>query len=84
MDNFQINIRRFDETVNMARFYAMSIETSLFGGFALVRRWGRIGTMGQERIHLFSDERDALALFLRILRGKRAKGYRPCRIQKWH
>ncbi|MDQ0322630.1 putative DNA-binding WGR domain protein [Pararhizobium capsulatum DSM 1112] len=65
----------------MARFYAMSIEASLFGGVALVRRWGRIGTLGQERIHLFTDEKDALVLFLRILRRKRSRGYRPCRGQ---
>ena len=78
MGNFQINIRRFDAKANMARFYAMSIEASLFGGAALVRRWGRIGTLGKERIHLFRDEKDAIVLFLRILRRKRAKGYRPC------
>ncbi len=76
MGGFQVNIRRIDKAANMARFYAMSIEVSLFG-VALVRRWGRIGTLGRERIHLFADEKDALALFLRILRRKRAKGYHP-------
>ncbi|MGB3389974.1 MAG: WGR domain-containing protein [Pseudaminobacter sp.] len=29
---------------NMARFYELSVEPTLFGEVALVRRWGRIGT----------------------------------------
>ncbi|WP_026031296.1 WGR domain-containing protein, partial [Sinorhizobium meliloti] len=50
---FRLYAQRIDTTKNMARFYAMSIEPDLFGGSALVRRWGRIGTRGQERIDLF-------------------------------
>lgn len=49
---FRLYAQRSDTTKNMARFYAMSIEPDLFGGSALVRRWGRIGTRGQERIDL--------------------------------
>lgn len=74
---FRLYVQRIDTTRNMARFYAMSIEPDLFGGSALVRRWGRIGTSGQERIHLFNDERQAIGQFLILARQKRARGYRP-------
>lgn len=54
-----------------------SVEPDLFGGAALVRRWGRIGTRGQERIHLYDDDRQAISRFLVLARKKRARGYRP-------
>lgn len=36
-------LRRIDRARNMARFYALGVEPTLFGEFALVREWGRIG-----------------------------------------
>ncbi|MBD2751155.1 WGR domain-containing protein [Microvirga sp. BT688] len=35
---------RCDLDANVARFYVLSIEVSLFGDAALIREWGRIGT----------------------------------------
>jgi predicted DNA-binding WGR domain protein len=61
----------------MARFYALSIDTTLFGQTRLVRRWGRIGTDGRIVQHSFDDEGEAVSLFLKLLRGKRLRGYRP-------
>lgn len=60
----------------MARFYRLTIEPTLFGDVSLVRTWGRIGTRGQEKVHFFENEKQALTLFLDILRQKRQKGYR--------
>lgn len=60
---FHLYVQRVEATRNMARFYALSIEPDLFGGSALVRRWGRIGTRGQERFHLFKDDRQAIDRF---------------------
>ena len=40
---------RCDSDGNMARFYVRSVEASLFGDAALIRKWGRIGTAGQRR-----------------------------------
>jgi WGR domain len=37
-------LNRVDAARNMARFYAMSIEPTLFGGRSLVRNSGRTGT----------------------------------------
>jgi len=44
---------------------------------SLVRAWGRIGTRGQQMVHLFDNEKQAINLFLDVLREKRKRGYRP-------
>lgn len=62
---------------NMARYYRLAIEPTLFGDLALVRNWGRIGTRGQERVDLFNTGKQPLSHFLAIQRDKRRKGYRP-------
>ncbi|UWU26013.1 WGR domain-containing protein (plasmid) [Rhizobium sp. CB3060] len=74
---YQLYVERTDATKNMARFYAMSIEPNLFGQACLVRRWGRIGANGQERVHHFTREEEAVKLFLELLRKRRSHGYRP-------
>lgn len=74
---FRLYVQRIDTTKNMARFYAMSIEPDIFGGSALVRRWGRIGTRGQERIDSFTDDLQAISHFAFLARQKRARGYMP-------
>lgn len=74
---YHIYIERTDIARNMARFYTLSIEPDLFGGAALVRRWGRIGTFGQRRIELHGSEDDAVRQFLALLCAKRRRGYRP-------
>lgn len=75
--NYRLYIERRDAGRNMARFYALSIEETLFGQTCLVRRWGRIGTMGRTVQHSFDDEGKAVELFLELLRAKRMRGYRP-------
>lgn len=73
---FQLYVERTDPRRNMARFYALSIEPSLFG-VSLVRRWGRIGTCGRARIETMESEGAALDRFLALLATKRKRGYRP-------
>jgi predicted DNA-binding WGR domain protein len=43
---YRLYFERTDATKNMARFYALSIEPTLFGTPCLTRRWGRIGSKG--------------------------------------
>ncbi|QPB24414.1 WGR domain-containing protein [Rhizobium sp. 007] len=74
---YQLYVERTDATKNMARYYAMSIEPTLFGEACLIRRWGRIGAGGQSLAHHFTHEEEAVALFLDVLRQKRSRGYRP-------
>jgi predicted DNA-binding WGR domain protein len=44
----QIVLQRCDCTRNVARFYVLAIEPSLFGDAALVRAWGRRGSLGRQ------------------------------------
>ena len=79
---YHLYIERVDPERNMARFYLLTIEPTLFGTPRLVRRWGRIGTAGQAKVHHFEHEEDAVCLFLDLLRIRRSRGYRPKPIQK--
>ena len=74
---YQLYVERTEPSKNMARYYAMSIEPTLFGTACLTRRWGRIGMMGQAKVHHFEREEEAVRLFLDLLRVRRARGYRP-------
>ncbi|KQY21566.1 WGR domain-containing protein [Rhizobium sp. Root482] len=74
---FQLYCQRVDATKNMARYYALSVQPTLFGETEVVRRWGRIGKRGGEKSDVFKTEKDAAAHFLDLARRKRAKGYRP-------
>ena len=55
-----IELRRLDEARNMHRFYLLAIEPDLFGGFRLLRQWGRLGQRGG-RIKIAHYENCALA-----------------------
>ncbi|MBY2933718.1 WGR domain-containing protein [Rhizobium leguminosarum] len=70
---YRLYIERIDPSKNMARFYALSIEPNL------VRSWGRIGSRGQQKIHVFDSEAKAVDLLLTLLRRKRSRGYRVLR-----
>ena len=43
----QVVLQRRDCARNAARFYVLAIEPSLYGDAALVRTWGRIGSLGR-------------------------------------
>ncbi len=77
---YHLYVERIAPQKNMARFYALAVQPTLFGQVSLVRSWGRIGTRGQQIIHLFDNEHDAVALFLNVLREKRKRGYKPKRV----
>lgn len=68
-------LRRIDPARNMARFYRLSLEPSLFGDVALVREWGRIGGLGRTRVDLFRIPDEAHAAFTAIEASKRRRGY---------
>ncbi|MGZ2433871.1 putative DNA-binding WGR domain protein [Rhizobium pisi] len=74
---YQLYAERTDPAKNMARYYAMQIEQTMFGEACLTRRWGRIGKRGQEKQHVFEREEEAVRLFLDLVKQKRARGYRP-------
>jgi len=67
---------RIDPTQNMARFYLLAIEPTLFGGSSLTRCWGRMGTKGQTKIDLFDTAVEAMEASRRLLSSKLRRGYR--------
>lgn len=69
-------LERIDPSRNMARFYAMSVQPTLFGEVSLVRRWGRIGARGRDKIETFSHAHEIAGARGRIERQKRRRGYR--------
>lgn len=69
-------LHRRDPARNMARFYALAIEDTLFGDKALLRNWGRIGARGREVRDLYSTEALARQALESWIRRKRKRGYR--------
>lgn len=59
----------------MARFYCLSLESSLFGDAVLVREWGRIGTVGRRRLDLYADAVQAQEALRRLAASKFLRGY---------
>ena len=68
-------LERVDRAKNVARFYVLSIEPTLFEHLALVRRWGRIGTVGRTRIDLHPSPLVAQIELKKWLDRKRRRGY---------
>ena len=69
-------LERVDRTKNMARYYVLSVEPTLFGESSLVRRWGRIGGAGRTRIDLHASPPLAQIALNTWLERKRRRGYR--------
>lgn len=69
-------LRRVDASRNMARFYALGVERTLFGEFALVREWGRIGCLGRRRSVIYPTLADAEAALAKLRHIKERRGYR--------
>lgn len=68
-------LERRDPARNMARFYVLSIEPTLFGDVALVREWGRLGTQGRRRLDLFREHATASEALDTWLGRKVRRGY---------
>ena len=71
-----VELRRIDPSLNMRRFYRMSLQPDLFGGVDVVREWGRIGWRGQFLIERHSCEDEAVSSMLALETAKRRRGYR--------
>jgi predicted DNA-binding WGR domain protein len=70
-----VYLTKIDAARNMARFYALDLQPDLFGGWALVRRWGRIGQPGQVCSALYEKQEGATAALERELRRRKRRGY---------
>ncbi|WP_411969413.1 WGR domain-containing protein [Mesorhizobium sp. CO1-1-7] len=68
-------LRRIDSARNMARYYVMALQPTLFGDVSLVRQWGRIGTRGRQKVEFFDDCLQAAAALSRLAAQKSNRGY---------
>jgi predicted DNA-binding WGR domain protein len=75
--SLHIVLERVDPAQNIARYYVLSIGPTLFVKHTLIRRWGRIGCPGRERLQLFGGEDAPLAQVAleTWLTRKRNRGY---------
>jgi predicted DNA-binding WGR domain protein len=74
-----IQLTRSNQPSNMHRFYAMHLAPTLFGEWALVTEWGRIGSPGTVREKLFETCGLAEAALSKSLKTKTRRGYIPLR-----
>ena len=71
-----IELYRLDPACNMYRFYLFAIEPDLFGGFRLLRQWGRIGGRGgQSKIAHYANGALAAEALQSQAKRKRRRGY---------
>jgi predicted DNA-binding WGR domain protein len=69
-------LERRDDSRNMARYYVLSIEPTLFGERALIREWGRIGSPGRRLGNLYTTQASAAEALEAWLARKLGRGYR--------
>jgi predicted DNA-binding WGR domain protein len=70
-----VHLRRIDATRNLRRFYRLDVQSDLFGGVLLVKKWGRIGARGRIVAERYDDEVLAATAMQRQAERKRRRGY---------
>lgn len=71
-----IVLDRENPSQNMARYYVLSVEATLFGDVALVREWGRLGRQGCRRLDLYRDNAEVVEALETWLGRKMRRGYK--------
>ena len=71
-----IMLTRSDTERNMSRFYGLGVMPTLFGEWALVTEWGRIGSPGTVRQRTYPDATSATAALDQRVAAKARRGYR--------
>jgi predicted DNA-binding WGR domain protein len=71
-----VHLSRIDPARNMCRFYWIDVQPDLFGGFAVVKEWGRIGARGRMMDEWHMTEAEAHFALQRQAERKRRRGYR--------
>ena len=74
---FQCRVRfvSLDAAKNRARFYTITWQPALWGGGAIVRRWGRLGGQGRALTHFYPDRASVQASVERLIRRRLRRGY---------
>jgi predicted DNA-binding WGR domain protein len=70
-----IHLERREPARNRQRFYAITVTRTLFGSWAMVREWGRIGPPGTVREMGFETEGEACEAGEQLRGWKEKRGY---------
>ncbi len=71
----RLHLRRFDPDRNIARFYELSVQATLFGEWVLRREWGRVGYAGREVLTVYATETAAQYAMAKCLKARQRHGY---------
>jgi predicted DNA-binding WGR domain protein len=72
-----IELVKVSPAKRQTRFYRPEIWPDLFGGFSLVREYGRIGQPGRLQLDPFPEIDSARKAFARLVSRKQRRGYVP-------
>ncbi len=72
-----VHLIHVDPDVNMARFYGIELQPTLFGEVSVLRTWGRIGTNGKAMMVTYDDQAQAAKAFHSLEKQKCRRGYVP-------
>ena len=72
-----LRLEKRDPATSQARFYRLITMPTLFGGWSLVREWGRIGHPGQVNVEPYATEDEAAVAGAKLAASKRRRGYEP-------
>ncbi|WP_299775349.1 WGR domain-containing protein [uncultured Tateyamaria sp.] len=70
-----LDLVRVAPSENVARYYGIALQPTLFGEIAVVRCWGRIGTRGRTMAVTYSDAEQAADALADLECRKRRRGY---------
>lgn len=70
-----MRLTRIDPNQNMRRFYALTVQPTLFGEWALVKEWGRIGRAGHIESAAYSTRGAADLALAQEFKRKVRDGY---------
>lgn len=70
-----IYLERHEPGKDVHRFYQLFVIPSLFGDWALIREWGRVGSPGTVRKDWFDTETAAIVAREKLALQKQKKGY---------
>ncbi|WP_120632264.1 WGR domain-containing protein [Ruegeria sp. EL01] len=76
-DTTPVHLIHVDPEINMARFYGIELQPTLFGDVSVLRTWGRIGTNGQAMMVTYDDEAQASEALHNLEKQKLRRGYVP-------
>jgi predicted DNA-binding WGR domain protein len=72
-----LRLERIEPERNMARYYTLAVELTLFDDWSCTRGFGRIGARGGRiMLGLFATQAAAEAELMALLCAKQARGYR--------